>query len=117
VQHGQVQRYYDLIDVLVYPRRAMRLTDLVTQRKPLEGMGQSRVLVPSNVGGHLELIRDRETGFLFRAVDTAHFAFTAGTTGHRCARRSAGLSSASAWAQSVARYTDVYARAVYQLKR
>ena len=28
VPHAEVGRYYDLIDVLVYPRLAMRLTDL-----------------------------------------------------------------------------------------
>ena len=51
VPHDQVQRYYDLVDVLVYPRHAMRLTDLVTPLKPLEAMAQRRVMVASDVGG------------------------------------------------------------------
>lgn len=67
VPHAQVGRYYDLVDVLAYPRHAMRLTDLVTPLKPLEAMAQGRVLVASDVGGHRELIRDGETGRLFRA--------------------------------------------------
>ena len=69
VPHAEVARYYDLIDVLVYPRRSMRLTDLVTPLKPLEGMAQGRIVVASDVGGHRELMRDRETGFLFAAGD------------------------------------------------
>jgi glycosyltransferase involved in cell wall biosynthesis len=45
----------------------MRLTDLVTPLKPLEAMAQGRLVVASDVGGHRELIRDGETGVLFKA--------------------------------------------------
>ena len=69
VPHSEVQRYYELIDVLAYPRLPMRLTELVTPLKPLEAMAQGRIFVASDVGGHRELIRDGETGFLFRAGD------------------------------------------------
>jgi PEP-CTERM/exosortase A-associated glycosyltransferase len=67
VPHAEVQRYYDLIDVLAYPRHSMRLTELVTPLKPLEAMAQGRLLVASDVGGHKELIRHGETGWLFQA--------------------------------------------------
>ena len=67
VPHAQVQRYYDLIDVLAYPRHSMRLTELVTPLKPLEAMAQGRLLVASDVGGHKELIHHGETGWLFKA--------------------------------------------------
>jgi PEP-CTERM/exosortase A-associated glycosyltransferase len=70
VPHDQVNKYYDLLDVLVYPRLPMRLTDLVTPLKPLEAMAQGRILAASDVGGHLELIADGKTGVLFRANDT-----------------------------------------------
>jgi PEP-CTERM/exosortase A-associated glycosyltransferase len=69
VPHEQVQRYYNLIDVLVYPRLRMRLTDLVTPLKPLEAMAQGRLVVASDVGGHQELIQDNKTGILFKADD------------------------------------------------
>jgi PEP-CTERM/exosortase A-associated glycosyltransferase len=67
VPHKEVQRYYDLVDVLAYPRHSMRLTELVTPLKPLEAMAQGRLLVASDVGGHKELIRHNETGLLFKA--------------------------------------------------
>lgn len=67
VPHHQVPLYYDLVDVLTYPRHSMRLTELVTPLKPLEAMAQGRVLVASDVGGHKELIRHGETGMLFKA--------------------------------------------------
>ena len=41
VPHAEVSRYYDLIDVLAYPRHSMRLTELVTPLKPLEAMART----------------------------------------------------------------------------
>jgi len=67
VPHGEVQRYYGIVDVFTYPRRSMRLTEIVTPLKPLEAMAQGQLLVASDVGGHRELVRDGETGRLFRA--------------------------------------------------
>ena len=47
--HDQVERYYSLIDVLAYPRKKMRLTDLVTPLKPLEAMAQGKLPVPGKI--------------------------------------------------------------------
>jgi glycosyltransferase involved in cell wall biosynthesis len=47
----------------------MRLTELVTPLKPLEAMAMGKALVASDVGGHKELIRNNETGILFKAGD------------------------------------------------
>lgn len=76
VPHEQVQGYYDLVDVLVYPRMPMRLTDLVTPLKPLEAMAQGKIVVASDVGGHKELIRDRENGYLFESGNEESLAKT-----------------------------------------
>lgn len=65
VPHEEVEDYYSLIDVLAYPRKATRLTELVTPLKPLEAMAQGRLVVASSVGGHRELIEDGVTGTLF----------------------------------------------------
>ena len=70
VPHSEVGQYYSLIDLLVYPRKSMRLTDLVTPLKPLEAMAQMRLFLASDVGGHHELIKDKETGYLFKADNT-----------------------------------------------
>jgi len=69
VPQNEISRYYGLVDLLVYARHSMRLTELVTPLKPLEAMAQKRLFLASDVGGHHELIRDGETGFLFRAGD------------------------------------------------
>jgi len=67
VPHQEVHKYYDLINVLAYPRHPMRLTELVTPLKPLEAMAQGQLFVASDVGGHKELIEHNKTGVLFKA--------------------------------------------------
>ena len=67
--HKEVNRYYDLINILAYPRHPMRLTELVTPLKPLEAMAQGQLFVASDVGGHKELIEHNKTGILFKAGD------------------------------------------------
>lgn len=123
VPHQDVQRYYDLIDVLAYPRHSMRLTDLVTPLKPLEAMAQGRLLVASDVGGHRELIRDGETGMLFRAGDVASLADTImkllvkrdyWTELMQAGRRF--VVEERNWARSVANYRAVYKALVRPVK-
>ena len=115
VPHQEVQRYYDLIDVLAYPRHSMRLTDLVTPLKPLEAMAQGRLLVASDVGGHRELIRDGETGMLFRAGSAKSLAETVmkllAKREYWTELRHAGrayVEDERNWARSVANYRHVY---------
>ena len=111
-----MQRYYDLIDVLAYPRLPIRLTELVTPLKPLEAMAQGRMFVASDVGGHRELVRHGETGFLFQAGDASSArrgdrpAFsTRRETWPRDPRAGARfVEPERTWASSVARYRDVY---------
>ncbi|WP_394652492.1 TIGR04063 family PEP-CTERM/XrtA system glycosyltransferase [uncultured Sphingomonas sp.] len=115
VAHREVERYYGVIDLLVYPRRHMRLTDLVTPLKPLEAMAQRRLVAASDVGGHRELIRDGVTGTLFAPDDPAALAAAvAGVFEDRATwdgRRAAGrafVESERDWATNVARYDPVY---------
>ena len=115
VPHAEVQRYYSLVDVLVYPRHSMRLTDLVTPLKPLEAMAQGLLLVASDVGGHKELIRDGETGMLFRAGDADDLARSVLQLMSMQSRwsqiREAGrrfVETERNWTNSVARYRGVY---------
>ncbi len=76
VPHDIVQKYYDLIDILVYPRISMRLTELVTPLKPLEAMAQKKLFIASDVGGHKELISDKKNGLLFKNGNTSDLAKT-----------------------------------------
>ena len=124
VAHAEVQRYYELIDVLAYPRLPIRLTELVTPLKPLEAMAQGRMFVASDVGGHRELVRHGETGFLFRAGDAVALEAAIDDVLTRRAmwpqiRQQARrfVESERTWVASVARYADVYRRALDRYKR
>jgi PEP-CTERM/exosortase A-associated glycosyltransferase len=117
VPHHQVDRYYSLVDVVCYPRKAMRLTELVTPLKPLEAMAQGKLVAASDVGGHRELIADGETGTLFAPGDPASLAAAvAELLAHRDlwpARRAiaqAFVAREHDWARNVRRYRDVYQR-------
>jgi PEP-CTERM/exosortase A-associated glycosyltransferase len=74
VSHQDVKRYYSVIDILVYPRKKMRLTELVTPLKPLEAMAMGKVVVGSDVGGIKELIIHNKNGFLFSAGNIEELA-------------------------------------------
>ena len=76
VPHDIVQDYYDLIDILIYPRISMRLTELVTPLKPLEAMAQKKLFIASDVGGHKELVIDKKNGLLFKSGSTTDLAKT-----------------------------------------
>ena len=115
VPHDDVPRYFDLIDMVVLPRRRMRLTELVTPLKPLEAMAMGRLVVASDVGGHRELIRDGETGFLFRADDAEALAHciidAAGATDRAVEIRATArrfVEAERTWPTSVARLAPVY---------
>jgi PEP-CTERM/exosortase A-associated glycosyltransferase len=124
VPHDAVRRYYGLVDVLVYPRVSIRLTELVTPLKPLEAMAQGKLVLASDVGGHRELIRDAETGHLFRAGDAGALAEAALRVlaarqdwPRILANGRRFVAAERAWAASVARYEEVYARALARRKR
>jgi glycogen synthase len=119
VPHAEVQRYYELIDLLVYPRLPIRLTELVTPLKPLEAMAQGRVFVASNVGGHRELVRHGETGYLCPPGDATALAKAIAEALAQQAqwpamrlRARAFVEQERTWSNSVARYAEVYRRAL-----
>ena len=123
VPHSEVSRYYDQIDLLAYPRHSMRLTELVTPLKPLEAMAQGRLFVASDVGGHKELIRDGETGKLFKAGSAEALAAAIDDMlDHRerwPAMREAGrrfVEEVRNWKNSVANYVGGYEQLTHRLE-
>jgi PEP-CTERM/exosortase A-associated glycosyltransferase len=115
VPHEEVERYYSLVDVLAYPRKAMRLTELVTPLKPLEAMAQGRLVAASSVGGHRELIQDGVTGTLFAPDDPAAIAKALdallANRAHWPERRAtarAFVAEERNWQKNIVRYDPVY---------
>lgn len=117
VPHREVERYYALVDIMAYPRKASRLTELVTPLKPLEALAQGKLVAASDIGGHRELLTQGKTGTLFTPDDPAACAEAlAGLLADRArwdAMREAGRLHVRAhhdWAANVQRYLPVYQR-------
>ncbi len=115
VPHQEVERYYALIDLLAYPRKAMRLTELVTPLKPLEAMAQGRLVAASDVGGHRELIEDGVTGTLFPpgnpdAMATALADLLADRAGWAARRETARrfVEGDRNWSSNISAYARLY---------
>ncbi|MBB4860017.1 PEP-CTERM/exosortase A-associated glycosyltransferase [Novosphingobium chloroacetimidivorans] len=115
VPHDQVGRYYALTDILAFPRKHSRLTDLVTPLKPLETMAQGKIVCASDVGGHRELIEDGVTGRLFAPDDAQACAGALASLlthpGRWPAMHEAGrrhVEDRHDWARNAARYQLVY---------
>ena len=119
VPHGEVERYYGLMDIMVYPRKSMRLTDLVTPLKPLEAMAQGRLVAASDVGGHRELIEDGVTGTLFPAGDPEKIAQKLASLLENRGEWAQTIETAKKfveadrnWSSNILRYTPVYQRLI-----
>ena len=73
VPHEQIERFYSVVDITVYPRQSLRLTELVTPLKPLEAMALKKPVLASSVGGIRELVQNDRTGLLFKPGDVSDF--------------------------------------------
>ena len=121
VDHSVVQNYYDLIDILIYPRLSMRLTELVTPLKPLEAMAQKKLFIASDVGGHKELITDGVNGVLFSAGSAQELVDAVSSLannqknweGYKQAGREF-VEKERNWVVSIGRYKSIYSSLVLE---
>jgi len=119
VDNKEIERYYSLMDIMVYPRLSSRITELVTPLKPLEAMALSKAVLGSAVGGIRELIEPEISGMLFQPGDIADFCRQASrllqepglrrALGERARQKMIGE---KAWEIAVGRYETVYEAAI-----
>lgn len=110
---------YRSIDLVVLPRLPLRIAHKVTPLKPLEAMAFGRPVLASDVGGHREIIRDGENGWLFRAGDWDHlehrlrtFFTDAAARTDLCGRVAAAgreeVVARHTWSARAKQYVDIY---------
>lgn len=69
VPHEVVPAYYSLIDIAPFPRKPLPVCEMVSPMKPLEALAMEKAVVVSDVRALAEMVRDGETGLLFRKGD------------------------------------------------
>ncbi|MBK6660364.1 MAG: glycosyltransferase, exosortase A system-associated [Proteobacteria bacterium] len=119
VPHADIEKFYGIMDVLVYPRTPMRLTELVTPLKPLEAMAYGKAVLASDVGGHRELMKHEQTALLFQAGSAPALAAAAdrllsdsGLQHALQGRARAHVEQNHNWVNTVKKYVGVYERLV-----
>ena len=65
VPFEDVSRYYSLIDIAVFPRKPLPVTEMVSPMKPFEAMAMEKAVLVSSVAALAEIVRDGETGIVF----------------------------------------------------
>jgi PEP-CTERM/exosortase A-associated glycosyltransferase len=65
VPFEDVQRYYSLIDVAVFPRKPLPVTEMVSPMKPFEAMAMEKAIIVSSVRALEEIVIEGETGVIF----------------------------------------------------
>ena len=115
IPHAEVRGMYAMADVLAYPRRLTRTTALTTPLKPLEAMAMAKPVVVSDVAPMLELVKDGQTGVVFRAGDVVDLASKLGRLlRNRALREQVGQCAREwvlrerQWPDLISRYREVY---------
>jgi PEP-CTERM/exosortase A-associated glycosyltransferase len=119
IPHEKIPKVYSMMDVLIYPRYSMRLTELVTPLKPLEAMATGKTLIASDIGGHRELINDGFNGILFKPgdvdalVEAVRCVLSDPDFRKQLAQRGRNWALENqTWDKTTGVYTSIYARAV-----
>lgn len=74
VAHEMAPRYYSLIDITPFPRKALPVCEMVSPIKPLEALAMEKAVLVSDVGALAEMVCDGETGLHFRKGDVRDLA-------------------------------------------
>jgi glycogen synthase len=117
IEQEDVPRYYSVMDILVYPRRSTRLTELTTSTRPLEAMAMERAVIASGVGGMCELVSHGRTGFIVEADNRHALAgLIARLVGNRAERHAVGRNARAYvvaerdWERVATNYLKLYRR-------
>ena len=76
VLHEEVESYYSLIDIAVFPRKPWPVCEMVSPMKPLEALAMEKAVLVSSVRALDEMIKHEETGLVFRKGDIKNLADT-----------------------------------------
>jgi glycosyltransferase involved in cell wall biosynthesis len=74
VEHEEINKYYQLIDIFVIPRLPDYASDMVTPLKPFEALALQRALLVSDREVLSEIVKEGKTGMMFKTGDVNDLA-------------------------------------------
>ncbi|MFH2007958.1 MAG: glycosyltransferase family 4 protein [bacterium] len=74
VPHEAAPDYYALCDIMAFPRKGVRVCEVVSPIKPFEAMAAQKAVVVSDVRALTEIVRHEETGLVHRKDDVGSLA-------------------------------------------
>ncbi|MDR6227026.1 glycosyltransferase [Desmospora profundinema] len=117
VAHSEVPRYYSLVDLCPFPRMGASVCELIPPLKPLEAMALAKTVLVSDLPALREMVRDGETGIVFRSGDVdaltdalAQALHAPGEAGRMGRHAREWVLQNRDWRDVVIRYRQVYDR-------
>ncbi len=74
IPHEDVEEYLSLIDITPFPRKPLKVCELISPIKPFEAMAMRKTVVASDVAALAEIVEDGVTGRLFAKGDPEDLA-------------------------------------------
>jgi len=65
IHKDEVKKYYSLIDICPFPRKPVKVCELVTPLKPFEALSMEKAVIVSSVAPLREIIEHKKNGLIF----------------------------------------------------
>lgn len=115
VPHDEATAYYSLIDIAPFPRKPLKVCELVSPLKPFEAMAMGKTVLVSDVNAMTEFLLEGINGFSFQKGSVAHLTKQLGmliASPELCARVGKNacrwVSEHRTWAQTARRIEAVH---------
>ena len=105
----EVVSYYSAVDIAVYPRKAVKVCEMVSPLKPLEAMAMGKAILASDVDAMREMFSDGETALLYTKGDIEDLARKLEILVTDSGLRSSLGAKAREWVESERRWKDIVA--------
>ena len=68
-ENRNINKFYDLFDVVVYPRKNLTVCKTTSSSKVIEALSMAKPIIVSDLPAWKDVIKDRETGLYFKPDD------------------------------------------------
>ncbi|MBY5924886.1 MULTISPECIES: glycosyltransferase [unclassified Halomonas] len=79
VSHSIAEKYYSIVDIAPFPRKAWPVCEMVSPMKPLEALAMEKAVIVSSVKALSEMVIEDVTGVIFQKGSIEHLYFSLST--------------------------------------